>query len=139
MLNTVLNITSDCWLVDADHVNKKQLRAQFTRLALLRACGVLFSNQDKLRHILLQLIPPEQLSFTSCDVMPPTSAQAAELEASGAATPDDESSTPEAASAKLLMHQLMLSATQPSPIKSTFTREELEVRMMPAPYYCNVI
>ena len=129
------------WLVHvcADHVNKKQLRAQFTRLALLRACGVLFSNQDKLRHILLQLIPPEQLSFTSCDVMPPTSAQAAELEASGAATPDDESSTPEAASAKLLMHQLMLSATQPSPIKSTFTREELEVRLFPAPYYCNVI
>ena len=42
-------------------VNKKQLRTQYTRLALLRACGVLFGNQDKLRNILMQPIPTDQI------------------------------------------------------------------------------
>ena len=38
-------------------MNNKQLRTQFSRLALLRACAVLYRNQDKLRSVLLQPTP----------------------------------------------------------------------------------
>ena len=37
---------------------------------------------------------------------------------------DDES---EVDPPNLILHQLMVAATQPSPLKATFTREELEV------------
>lgn len=84
------------------------------RLAALRACAVLFSSQDHLRRILLQ----------------PTSPQP---DASRASAQSESSSTEDEAgdghSSKLLLQKLMTSATQSSPIKTTFAKEELEVRL----------
>ena len=82
------------------------------RLAALRACAVVFGSQDHLRRILLQPIP-----------QPATTSQAP---ATSESSNDDEAG--EGQSSKLLLQKLMTSATQSSPIKTTFSKEELQVR-----------
>ena len=108
-----------------DLVNNKQLRTQFSRLALLRACAVLYRNQDKLRSVLLQPTPSLDvaLGVTASEL-------GGALGMPSAATLDDVPASEDSdvsAGGKLLMHQLMLSATQPSPLKSTFGKDDLEV------------
>ena len=77
-------------------------------MGLLKAARVLLQHQDVLRKILHQVVLPQAPSHL-------------EVEAAGS---DDES---EVDTPNLILHQLMVAATQPSPLKATFTREELEV------------
>ena len=90
-------------------VNKKQLRSQFVRLAALRACAVVFGSQDHLRRILLQPALP--------DSAPPS--------VTSVASAEDEEAV-EGQGQKMLMQKLMTSATQSSPIRMSFSKEELE-------------
>ena len=90
-------------------VNKKQLRSQFVRLAALRACAVVFGSQDHLRRILLQHALP--------DSAPPS--------VTSVASAEDEEAV-EGQGQKMLMQKLMTSATQSSPIRMSFSKEELE-------------
>jgi E3 ubiquitin-protein ligase HERC2 len=84
------------------------------RISLLKAARVLFSHQDNLRQILTQVA-----NFG----LEPTTASTELL--TGSLT--EEESVPEPPTPTLLMQQLMQAATQPSPVKAMFSREELEV------------
>ena len=86
----------------------QELRRQQIRVGLLKAARVLLQHQDVLRKVLHQVVLPQTPSHP-------------EIEAAGS---DDES---EVDAPNLILHQLMVAATQPSPLKATFTREELEV------------
>ena len=88
------------------------LEKQQIRLALLKAARVLFSHQENLRKILSQTAYKE----------PTVSDTSVEGAAQEETTPETETGP------KILMQQLMLVATQPSPVKAVFAREELEVK-----------
>ncbi|KAL3879973.1 hypothetical protein ACJMK2_032247, partial [Sinanodonta woodiana] len=85
-----------------------ELRRQRIRLGLLRAARVLFTHQDILRQVLSQVVLP------AC--RPPDN----ELAAS------EEELSLESESPNTILQQLMMMATQPSPLKAIFSREELE-------------
>ncbi|XP_021378315.1 E3 ubiquitin-protein ligase HERC2-like isoform X2 [Mizuhopecten yessoensis] len=85
------------------------LRRQQLRLCLIRACRVLFSRQEKLRLIMSQSVNQEAVPAPDPDL---------------SGSDDELGDGPEAPST--ILQQLMLSATQPSPLKAVFTREELE-------------
>ena len=86
----------------------QELRRQQIRVGLLKAARVLLQHQDVLRRVLTQIVLPQSPSQPEID---------------GAGSDDEgEADTP-----NLILHQLMVTATQPSPLKATFTREELEV------------
>ena len=117
----------------ADQNMQKSIWRQQLQLSLLKASCVLFSNQENLRKILLQPLPKEQAAS-------PADGQAA---ASSDSSPAKQSSREAAVGAEeeegeemeeprmqLLMHQLMLAATQPSPVKAIFTRAELEAAVL---------
>lgn len=94
------------------YLDLEELMKQQLRLGLLKACRKLFSHQEKLRQILCQNVSQEQTTV--------------ELDTSGNMSSDDElgdcGDTP-----TTLLQQLMLTATQPSPLKAVFPRDELEV------------
>lgn len=91
-----------------------ELCRQQTRLGLLRAARVLLKHQNILRQILLQSVLPEL--------------QHNESEPSNTS---DEDSSPEAPEyPNLILQQILVSATQPSPLKALFTREEMEVKFV---------
>lgn len=86
------------------------------RFLLVKAARVIFTSQDNLRQILLQLAPGSQASellVGGADV----------LAADGMALDDNSTYT----SQPMLMQRLMQAATQPSPVKAIFSRHELEV------------
>ena len=85
------------------------LHKQQVRLGLLKAGRVLFTRQDNLRRILAQ--------STASPVV------GTESGSSGGGGDDAASPMP-----SLLIQHMMHMATQPSPLKATFTTEELEVR-----------
>src|SRR6218665_1624282 len=87
------------------------LKRQQIRLLLLKAARVIFTSQDNLRHILLQTIPG------CCQMPDPEVVDAASNVEDGASY---------SGSNQLLMQKLMQAATQPSPVKAIFSREELE-------------
>ena len=89
----------------------QELRRQQIRVGLLKAARVLLQHQDVLRRVLTQIVLPQS---------PPPP----EIDGAGS---DDEG---EADTPNLILHQLMVTATQPSPLKATFTREELEVYLL---------
>lgn len=91
--------------LDVDDLRRQQLR-----LCLIKACRVLFGRQEKLRLILMQSMAHEVPTAPDPDL-------------SGS---DDELGDGNEVPSTILQ-QLMLSATQPSPLKAVFTREELEV------------
>ena len=84
----------------------KALRKQQLRLGLLKAAQTLLLQQNALRQVLSQ--PTIVASDGDC----------------GAACVDDDGDT---TGPVFLMQHLMQVATQPSPVKAIFTREELEV------------
>ncbi|XP_012936715.1 E3 ubiquitin-protein ligase HERC2 [Aplysia californica] len=97
-----------------NHLTFKELRKQYIRLCLLRAMAKLFSRQDVLRQILSQSIPASvSESF------------GAPLEAS-APPPAEEEGGGDGPSRVVLMQQLLMTATQPSPLKAVFSVDELE-------------
>ncbi|XP_064637694.1 E3 ubiquitin-protein ligase HERC2-like isoform X2 [Lineus longissimus] len=97
----------------ADQINLSYLHKQQMRISLLKAARVLFSRQDNLRQILTQV------AFYGLEPMPTST----EL-LTGSLT--EEEAVPEPPVPTLLMQQLMQAATQPSPVKAIFSREELE-------------
>ena len=86
----------------------QELRRQQIRVGLLKTARLLLQHQDVLRKVLTQVVLPQS---------PPPP----EIDGTGS---DDEG---EVDTPNLILHQLMVTATQPSPLKATFTREELEV------------
>uniref|UniRef100_A0AAY4E4M2 E3 ubiquitin-protein ligase HERC2 n=1 Tax=Denticeps clupeoides TaxID=299321 RepID=A0AAY4E4M2_9TELE len=91
----------------ADQVDVHLLRCQQLRLYILKAARALLSHQDKLRQILSQpaVLEPDPVA-SSPDV--------ADLSPEGPLPP------------LILLQQLLSAATQPSPIKAIFDRQELE-------------
>ena len=105
-------------------VNLSQLRLQQLRYGLLRAARELFPCQDFLRQILAQ---PTFLSL-------PLGADAAAMCASGVSGAVagelgvvGGDASPDTSGPGMLLQQLMAAATQPSPVKAIFSKEELEV------------
>ncbi|KAI8508669.1 E3 ubiquitin-protein ligase herc2, partial [Branchiostoma belcheri] len=86
-----------------DVINRTLLRKQQVRLGLLKASGVLFHQQKNLRRILALI--------STLDTSAPDSAA-------------EEEGLPK--ETVTLMQQLMMAATQPSPVKAIFARQELE-------------
>jgi len=84
----------------------RTLRKQQLRLGLLKAAQTLLLQQNALRQVLSQ----------------PTSGA---IDCDCGATCGDEDG--ESVGPVLLMQHLMQAATQPSPVKAIFTRDELEV------------
>ncbi|GAA6068705.1 E3 ubiquitin-protein ligase HERC2 isoform X1, partial [Tachysurus ichikawai] len=96
-----------------DQVDVHLLRCQQLRLYILKAARALLLHQDKLRQILSQPALVE-----SCPA--PTEEQ-------GVSSPDVGDLSPEGPLPPLiLLQQLLSAATQPSPIKAIFDRQELE-------------
>lgn len=97
-------------------MNNTQLRLQQLRYSLLRTARELFSCQDFLRQIITQ---PSQ-------TVPIYLAEANPLAGGDSAAPGGDAS-PDAPLPAMLLQQLMSAATQPSPVKAVFSKEELEV------------
>ncbi|KAB5583793.1 hypothetical protein PHYPO_G00099730 [Pangasianodon hypophthalmus] len=97
----------------ADQVDVHLLRCQQLRLYILKAARALLLHQDKLRQILSQ---PAVVDSNPT----PTEEQ-------GVSSPDVGDLSPEGPLPPLiLLQQLLSAATQPSPIKAIFDRQELE-------------
>ncbi|MCI4375021.1 hypothetical protein PGIGA_G00104220 [Pangasianodon gigas] len=97
----------------ADQVDVHLLRCQQLRLYILKAARALLLHQDKLRQILSQ---PAVVDSSPT----PTEEQ-------GVSSPDVGDLSPEGPLPPLiLLQQLLSAATQPSPIKAIFDRQELE-------------
>lgn len=86
-------------------VNVSLLRSQQHQLAAMKACHQLFQHQRILRKVLKQ---PSTGIAISIDAL-------------------NEGDDSESGSEQLLIQKLMIKATQPSPLKAIFTKEELEV------------
>ncbi|XP_022244118.1 E3 ubiquitin-protein ligase HERC2-like isoform X2 [Limulus polyphemus] len=107
-------------------ISMKLLQQQQILLALLKGTRVLFGNQELLRQILLQSCsldssPLEALATASIEAVGPTS-----LTPLAASTSSIEESFSEASPLPLLIQHLTSIATQPSPLKAIFPKEELE-------------
>nr|XP_031307020.1 E3 ubiquitin-protein ligase HERC2 isoform X7 [Camelus dromedarius] len=97
----------------AGQVDLDLLRCQQLKLYILKAGRALLSHQDQLRQILSQ--PAVQ------------DAAAAHADDGAAASPDLGDMSPEGPQPPMiLLQQLLASATQPSPVKAIFDKQELE-------------
>ncbi|TKS74835.1 E3 ubiquitin-protein ligase HERC2 [Collichthys lucidus] len=109
----------------ADQVDIHLLRCQQLRLYILKAARALLSHQDKLRQILSQ---PAVV-----DIGPNPS------EDPVASSPDVGDLSPEGPLPPLiLLQQLLSAATQPSPIKAIFDRQEMEAAALAVCQYLAV-
>uniref|UniRef100_A0A3Q4MNW4 HECT-type E3 ubiquitin transferase n=1 Tax=Neolamprologus brichardi TaxID=32507 RepID=A0A3Q4MNW4_NEOBR len=109
----------------ADQVDLSLLRCQQLRLYVLKAARALLSHQDKLRQILSQ---PAVV-----DIGPNPS------EDPVASSPDVGDLSPEGPLPPLiLLQQLLSAATQPSPIKAIFDRQEMEAAALAVCQYLAV-
>ncbi|XP_056895397.1 E3 ubiquitin-protein ligase HERC2 isoform X2 [Takifugu flavidus] len=97
----------------ADQVDIHLLRCQQLRLYILKAARALLSHQDKLRQILCQPAVVDIATNTGEDQVV-TSPDVGDLSPEGPLPP------------LILLQQLLLAATQPSPIKAIFDRQEME-------------
>lgn len=86
-----------------------ELRRQQVKLGMLRAGRVLLQHQNILRKILTQITLPEL--------------QHSEVDNS---TSDEDFSPDTGDSVNTILQQFLMSATQPSPLKALFCRDELE-------------
>ncbi|XP_067368465.1 E3 ubiquitin-protein ligase HERC2 isoform X5 [Channa argus] len=109
----------------ADQVDIHLLRCQQLRLYILKAARALLSHQDKLRQILSQPAvvdigpnPGEEQVVSSPDV--------GDLSPEGPLPP------------LILLQQLLSAATQPSPIKAIFDRQEMEAAALAVCQYLAV-
>ncbi|KAA8589723.1 hypothetical protein FQN60_013088 [Etheostoma spectabile] len=109
----------------ADQVDIHLLRCQQLRLYILKAGRALLSHQDKLRQILSQA--------AVVDIGPNPS------EDPVASSPDVGDLSPEGPLPPLiLLQQLLSAATQPSPIKAIFDRQEMEAAALAVCQYLAV-
>ncbi|XP_074649618.1 E3 ubiquitin-protein ligase HERC2-like [Tubulanus polymorphus] len=100
---------------DRDEIDAGFLCKQYIHISLLRAATVLFKRLEKLRQILLHPVIHEQVI--------PTAVPEGNLTGSL----DEETSTDVTGpTSSIIMQQLMLTATQPSPIKALFQISEIE-------------
>lgn len=97
-----------------------ELRRQQLRLGLLRAARVLLAHQSMLRRVLSRPLPPDLAPPHGDLLMPGEAADSSQVEEEG-----EHSSGP-----TLILHQVLAAATQPSPLKALFAREEMEVRIV---------
>ncbi|XP_023218340.1 E3 ubiquitin-protein ligase HERC2-like isoform X1 [Centruroides sculpturatus] len=101
--------------IDGNNINIKLLQHHQKLFGLIKATRILFSHQELLRDILSQpVITEKQISESSTNSL---------LEKSNHNLSETEESEMETV---LLIQQLMATATKPSPLKTTFGREELE-------------
>ncbi|XP_045543165.1 E3 ubiquitin-protein ligase HERC2 isoform X2 [Salmo salar] len=109
----------------ADQVDVALLRCQQLRLYILKAARALLSHQDKLRQILSQAavldLPPNP-----GEEPVPVSPDVGDLSPEGPLPP------------LILLQQLLSAATQPSPIKAIFNRQELETAALAVCQYLAV-
>ncbi|XP_012867362.1 PREDICTED: E3 ubiquitin-protein ligase HERC2 [Dipodomys ordii] len=97
----------------AGQVDLDLLRSQQLKLYILKAGRALLSHQDKLRQILSQPAVQETGTVHADD--------------GAAASPDLGDMSPEGPQPPMiLLQQLLASATQPSPVKAIFDKQELE-------------
>nr|XP_004552854.2 E3 ubiquitin-protein ligase HERC2 isoform X1 [Maylandia zebra] len=118
----------------ADQVDLSLLRCQQLRLYVLKAARALLSHQDKLRQILSQPavvdIGPNPSGKTS---------PSERLEDPVVSSPDVGDLSPEGPLPPLiLLQQLLSAATQPSPIKAIFDRQEMEAAALAVCQYLAV-
>nr|XP_060475623.1 E3 ubiquitin-protein ligase HERC2 [Panthera onca] len=107
----------------AGQVDLELLRCQQLKLYILKAGRALLSHQDQLRQILSQ---PAVQEVT-----------AAHTDDGAAASPDLGDMSPEGPQPPMiLLQQLLASATQPSPVKAIFDKQELEVRYLTKACQC---
>lgn len=99
-------------------LNTKLLHKQQIRLGLLKAARVLFSQQDNLHKVLSQPAVLD-LGFAS----------SLETGVGFSSSTEEDLNTlqQEPATNISLLQHLMVAATQPSPLKAIFSREEMEV------------
>ncbi|XP_043927990.1 E3 ubiquitin-protein ligase HERC2 [Protopterus annectens] len=109
----------------ADHVDLHLLRCQQLRLYILKATRALLSHQDKLRQILSQpaileagSLPSDEGAVASLDI--------GDMSPEGPQPP------------MILLQQLLTAATQPSPLKAIFDRQELEAAALAVCQYLAV-
>nr|CAD7421973.1 unnamed protein product [Timema poppensis] len=98
-------------------VNVTLLRTQQQRLTAMNAIAVLFRHQMLLRHILRHRT----------------------LESSASLEALNEGEDLDPVSETLLVQRLIVKATQPSPLKSTFGKAELEVSCADVPSLCQIV
>ncbi|XP_028301238.1 E3 ubiquitin-protein ligase HERC2 isoform X2 [Gouania willdenowi] len=109
----------------ADHVDIHLLRCQQLRLYILKAARALLSHQDKLRQILSQ---PAVVDLGPISTEDPV-----------VSSPDVGDMSPEGPLLPLiLLQQLLSAATQPSPIKAIFDRQEMEAAALAVCQYLAV-
>ncbi|XP_039600637.1 E3 ubiquitin-protein ligase HERC2 isoform X1 [Polypterus senegalus] len=109
----------------ADQVDLHLLRCQQLRLYVLKAARSLLSHQDKLRQILSQPAVADSGTNTSEDTVV-TSPDAIDLSPEGPQPP------------MILLQQLLSAATQPSPVKAIFDKQELEAAALAVCQYLAV-
>ncbi|KAL1023407.1 hypothetical protein UPYG_G00040470 [Umbra pygmaea] len=109
----------------ADQVDVSLLRCQQLRLYILKACRALLSHQDKLRQILSQDAVLD-VTPTPCEEPLSVSPDVGDLSPEGPLPP------------LLLLQQMLYAATQPSPIKAIFDRQELEAAALAVCQYLAV-
>ncbi|XP_014678095.1 PREDICTED: E3 ubiquitin-protein ligase HERC2-like [Priapulus caudatus] len=108
MLNTSLTSSADM----SDSTQVRQLQQKYISLQLMRAARVFFDRQDFFRQILSQTVY-----------------EGAQRETSKPAGSEDGLS-PDTLGPASLLHQVMCVATQPSPLKAIFDRQEIEAAVL---------
>ncbi|XP_077153037.1 E3 ubiquitin-protein ligase HERC2 isoform X1 [Ranitomeya variabilis] len=109
----------------ADQVDLDRLRCQQLKLYILKAGWALLSHQDRLRQIL------SQPSVQEAGLIP--------ADEGAAAAPDFADMSPEGPQPPLiLLQQLLSAATQPSPVKAIFDKQELEAAALAVCQYLAV-
>ena len=146
-----------CYLCQpGNHLTFKELRKQYIRLCLLQATAKLFSHQDVLRQILAQHIPsdlsPAALAAVGSSatgvadhgvgsllgpgsyVSGCTAGTGAVILGSGgsdgAGATEDDGAAGDGPAKVTLLQQLLMTSTQPSPLKAVFSVDEMEVKLM---------
>ncbi|GFN81530.1 E3 ubiquitin-protein ligase herc2-like, partial [Plakobranchus ocellatus] len=139
-----------------NHLTFKELRKQYIRLCLLRAMAKLFSHQDVLRQILSQHIPLDHspASLVAVTSGPVTTNSDAMDSKSGAVSStvggctagtgavvlvgrgdgggEDDGGAGDGPAKVTLLQQLLMTSTQPSPLKAVFSVDEMEAAALAA-------
>ncbi|XP_072258440.1 E3 ubiquitin-protein ligase HERC2 [Pyxicephalus adspersus] len=109
----------------ADQIDLDRLRCQQLKLYILKAGWALLSHQDRLRQIL------SQPSVHEIGPIP--------ADEGAAASPDIGDMSPEGPQPPMiLLQQLLTAATQPSPVKAIFDKQELEAAALAVCQYLAV-
>ena len=101
-----------------DRVNMRMMRRQQLRQGLMKASQSFFACQDLLRQILSQVTSPDPGELAVAGTL-----GTSDITISGALGIEEEPGREQ----QMLMQLLMQAATQPSPLKAIFTRDEMEV------------